>query len=362
MAVESSEAQRVKAIRKARVARRRAVLLLAAACVVCGIVVAFFQMHAVHEADEQASLSRDQEGIEVSSDATPTHQEAEAMASAERKTKEREAARKADADAKAKDFSKKATGRVLEKVPGDNELVTFSLNEGRAKPKLKKKRAAAISAAIREVVDAKFDCGVAFVDLESGQGIAYNAGKPIYTASAFKAPFVFYMLQHDGGISDEDRASAEASIRSSSNDDYDDITMPRMGQDYIDWQESYGIEFDGYTPYYSYASARTMARIWADIYQYLQSDAKEAKWFADVLAGTNQSFIRDGLEGQKVTVRNKAGWISEEYDATTDAGYIDADGRPYLMVILTNQPNGGTAFDRVSAIAKNLFAARSSLE
>ena len=186
----------------------------------------------------------------------------------------------------------------------------------------------------------------------------------MYSASAFKAPFVFYLLKRAGkkGIDEGDRASAESAIRYSSNGAYDSLTFPRMGKDYTEWLESYGIEYRADTPFYMFASAKSMTRIWADMYQYLKSDAKDATWFSKLLTETNRSYIRDGVAGKGVTVRNKAGWISGDYDASTDVAYIDVKGRPYLMAIMTSQPASQSAFGRLSGLARSLFAARSILK
>lgn len=277
--------------------------------------------------------------------------------------RELEAAAKAEEEAK-RDWSAKATGASLRKIPASRELSTFVAYGPHGQPKLKRAQATAIDKAIRAIEKTGADCGAVLVDLHAGCGIAYNAGKPIYSASAFKAPFVFYMLKSMGkkGIGEGDRADAESAIVHSSNGAYDSLTFPRMGQDYIDWQESYGIDYQGDTPFYVVGSAKSMARIWADMYQYLKTESKDAKWLSGLLARTNRSFIRDGVAGKRVTVRNKAGWISDEYDATTDCAYIDVKGRPYLMVILTSQPYSGAAAERVSTLAKSLFAARDVLE
>ena len=292
------------------------------------------------------------------------------------------------ARAAKRDLSAKGTGKSLRKVPESRKLATFVAYGSHDEPRLKASHARSIKKAIRAIEKTGADCGAVLVDLHSGCGIAYNAGKPVYSASAFKAPFVFYLLEDagKGGISEGDRASAESAIRHSSNDAYDSLTFPRMGKDYTDWLEGYGIEYRADTPFYPYASAKSMARIWADIYQYLKSGTKDAKdaeggkdakdvgdakgasnvnnaeWFSELLTETNRSYIRDGVAGKGVTVRNKAGWISGDYDASTDCAYIDAKGRPYLMVIMTSQPASQAAFDRVSDLARRLFAARSILK
>ena len=232
------------------------------------------------------------------------------------------------------------------------------------KPTLGKKRKRAIRQSVKDLKEAGYDCGFVFLDLASGKGIACNAGELFYSASAFKAAFALYVLKDEKGkdLGEYDRSNIESAIRYSSNSAYDSLAQSRMGSAYNDWLNSYAIDFDSSMPYYADVSAKSMARIWADLYQYLQTGSKNAKWFGKLLAETSRSFIRDSLKGKNVTVRNKAGWIGDgELSATTDCAYIDDDGHPYLMVVLTDQPDSEAANRRAGQIAKALFAARKSL-
>ena len=399
MLASSGETQRIGKIGKTHLTQRWAILALAAACVVLGIGVAVFQVQAGSAVNGQPSLFRaaDELGVydeasfniaEGAGDVVETAEAAETKRSFDaagmtisRFSKERRRANAVQPDATLpggreleeaaraeqaakRDLSAKGTGKSLRKIPTSRKLTTFVAYGSHDEPELKASHARSIRKAIRAIENAGADCGAVLVDLHSGCGIAYNAGKPVYSASAFKAPFVFYLLKRAGkkGIDEGDRASAESAIRYSSNGAYDSLTFPRMGKDYTEWLESYGIEYRADTPFYMFASAKSMTRIWADMYQYLRSDAKDATWFSKLLTETNRSYIRDGVAGKGVTVRNKAGWISGDYDASTDVAYIDVKGRPYLMAIMTSQPASQSAFGRVSDLARSLFAARSILK
>lgn len=66
--------------------------------------------------------------------------------------------------------------------------------------------------------------------------------------------------------------------------------------------------------------------------------------------------------GRSVSVRNKAGWISEDgCYSTCDAGLIDVDGHSYVMSIMTSMPWSDQSSEAVAAIAKALYDVRSSL-
>lgn len=72
--------------------------------------------------------------------------------------------------------------------------------------------------------------------------------------------------------------------------------------------------------------------------------------------------MRDGIAGEQVLVRNKAGWVSEDgYYSTCDAGLIDIDGRTYVMSVMTSMPWSDRSSEVTTAIAKTLFDTRAAL-
>lgn len=72
--------------------------------------------------------------------------------------------------------------------------------------------------------------------------------------------------------------------------------------------------------------------------------------------------MRDGIAGEHVLVRNKAGWISEDgYYSTCDAGLIGIDGCTYVMSVMTSMPWSDRSSEVTAAIAKALFDTRAAL-
>lgn len=68
------------------------------------------------------------------------------------------------------------------------------------------------------------------------------------------------------------------------------------------------------------------------------------------------------MKNEDVTVYDKAGWIADgELSATTDCAYIDEQGHPFLMVVLTDQPDSDASNKRAAQIVKSLFSMRSCL-
>lgn len=228
-------------------------------------------------------------------------------------------------------------------------------------------------------IEAKGDCGFVFVDLDSGKGFAYNADKVMYVASAAKMPFVYWLLTSGIELDEYDREEVGWVIEDSDNDSFEDLFFRYYENGYPDYMEAHDVTHsDYYYDFYPRMSARSLASIWAEVYQYLQSGSEDARWLSGLLGITTTSFIRDGLYDAKAEVMNKAGWIGEEsweeyddgvdkrveseYCSVSDAGIIQANGHTYLMVIVTSQFDDEEAETNVSALARVLFDERASLQ
>ncbi len=206
-------------------------------------------------------------------------------------------------------------------------------------------------------------CGFVFLNVGTGRGLAYNAGEVMYIASAAKAPVSLYALTHGAGASAYEREDIEQTITYSDNDSFEAFAYTYATADYVQWLGLYeAYHDDAYYDLYPMMSARSLAAFWAEILQYVQAGSPDAKWFASLLESTDTSFIRDAIGEKDVVVMNKGGWNSEEgFESVSDAAIVQEDGRTYLMVIVTNQPDGGVSEANVTALASALFALRSSL-
>ncbi|MDO4532530.1 MAG: hypothetical protein Q4C36_02285 [Coriobacteriia bacterium] len=246
-----------------------------------------------------------------------------------------------------------------------NEIRTFNITASKPMPMLSADAQQQIAQVV-QAIEEDGESGFVFLDLQSGAGIAYQAGACPYIASASKAPLAFYVLQQNDAqgleLSKWELEELAAAIEQSDNDAFDSFGFGHMGGAYAEWLESYGVNYDAEYGLYLYASARSLAAIWNDAYWYLQSGTDNARWLADRFANTNRSFIRNGVADSGARVWNKGGWIaSDDMASTTDAGIIECDGRAYLLAIVTGQPDSGEAQERVSRLARLLFAARDAL-
>ena len=215
-------------------------------------------------------------------------------------------------------------------------------------------------------IEATGECAFVFLDVQSGRGMAYNAGQQMSSAGVFKAPYAYYLLSNaeQGALfSDDDRNNVKLAITQSDNDAYDALHYARDTQDYYNWLESHGITDDSPSGFYPSLDAATMTQLWFELNQYLVSDSKEAAWLKDELSHSDVSFIRKALDGTESKVWNQGGWTTDKDDtALNDAGIIESsDGKRYLMVILTSQKNSDEAQAKMSTLARALFDARSAL-
>ena len=226
---------------------------------------------------------------------------------------------------------------------------------------------------VGELIDAVYKvektahCGFILLDIQTGRALVYNPTESMYCASAVKAPLCYYALTHPAGgtsgLTDEERKRVENAIVWSSNEDYFALCETYFKEPYLNWIASYGVKYnaeqDGNFPS---MSTESLGALWVEIYQYISGSSSDEKWLNGLFEKTEESFIRTALKNEKVTVRDKAGWISDgTTDAVTDAGIVTKDGRDYLMVVVTGQRDTDKGHKNVEELIQALFAKRGLL-
>ena len=266
-------------------------------------------------------------------------------------------------------------------IPSGDTVQAFSLAEDQI-PALEDESLAALQDALDQAQELG-DVGVVFYDLSSGKGVTYNADAEVYGASSYKALYALFIcesLVETGRASLDDslgtyggynmgwqtvRDLIEAAVVNSDNDSFIALraAFDRVG--YEDWIVGLGIDYDtALDPMSDFPTycARTSAKLWREMSEYLSCDTETSQWLSGLLASTTQSFIRDGIADDQALVRNKAGWISEAgCYSTCDAGLIDIDGRTYVMSVMTSMPWSDRSSEVTAAIAKALFDTRAAL-
>ena len=266
-------------------------------------------------------------------------------------------------------------------IPSGDTVQAFSLVDNKT-PTLEDESLALLQDALSRAQELG-DVGVVFYDLSSGKGVTYNPDVEVYGASSYKALYALYIcesLVETGQVSLDDslgtyggynmgwqtvRDLIDAAVVNSDNDSFIALraAFDRVG--YEDWIASLGIDYDtALDPMSDFPTycPRTSAKLWREMSEYLSCDTETSQWLSGLLTSTTRSFIRDGIADDQVSVRNKAGWISEDgCYSTCDAGLIDVDGHSYVMSIMTSMPWSDQSSEAVAAIAKALYDVRSSL-
>ncbi len=270
-------------------------------------------------------------------------------------------------------------------IPSDADVTAFSLVEGTEEAELSSEQLESIESAISNI---GAECAFVIVDAQTGQGIQYNSSSLLYGASSAKAWYGLYLAQlaDEGSISLEDSVYCYGTDYPTSgtwSDPYcvgallENTLLYSDNSAYIALRDTY--DWDGFTQwlagldidqnivldqsYYPFLTAQSSVQIWANIYEYINSDAENAAWLKSLLGGTEVSFLRDALSesGTAATVFNKAGWDSASsydwyqacLDTLCDSGIVQIGGHTYFVSAIANIGEG----EENTALLENLIAA-----
>jgi len=262
----------------------------------------------------------------------------------------------------------------LSDISGEKEITTFALYDfDNTEPTLSEEQEEAIQDAIDSVRSGR-NAGFVFIDLNTGKGIAYNSTKTVFGASSFKGPYSLYICQTaiDEGRTTTDSGTGSlisSAITYSDNSAYMSLRNQYNGAHFNEWLEDMDIDVSHFTKWiFPEYTAQESAKFWEAAYLYQQEGNETSKWLFDLYSNTNVSFIRDALEDEKVQVWNKAGWVANSKGASSrsngvsDAGIIaEEGGHTYVMSILTDTPDSGSAQATVKDMASSLWDARDAL-
>ncbi len=183
-------------------------------------------------------------------------------------------------------------------------------------------------------------CAFLMVDIKTGIGLSAQANKKIYGASTVKAPYAAAICKYKSSkINSSAKSHIKGAISWSDNEDYRTLRS-KYGTSPINKFKKYcgANEMITYTTWATY-SPKTLAKLWAGQYWYLFKDTnKHSKWLRKYYKSGKNSFIKKSLNSKKnYTTYTKAGWctISGKGYIYNDAGIIKANGRKYLLVIMS---------------------------
>ena len=301
------------------------------------------------------------------------------------------------------------TVNALQEVDdADQGAKAFSLIEGQSSDQNEEKDTAALDAAIDSMESEGYSVGCFFLNLNTGQGVAYNLDTRIYGASSFKGIYAAYLSEHmadgEAGLSSSAISLMDASVRYSDNNAFSSLRNRYDGAGFASWIESCGVNSDiVHDTHFPRYSARESALLWFHIYNYLQSGTSAAQHLREIYTQTNVSFIRDGVgeviaseavglatdaaastdtsgsgvgsadatssansaanpsgAGSSATVMNKAGWIasSPRFSGLCDAGLIECNGTTYVMSVMSSAPDSAGNREKLTSIIGELFKLR----
>ena len=150
----------------------------------------------------------------------------------------------------------------------------------------------------------------------------------------------------------------ENTIVWSSNEDYEMLHHLYGNDVMFDMTEYTAVSdsiIDDYN-WYPYLTVKDLAQLWIGTYFYFFEDTNEqSNWCRSLYADTVESFIGSAL-GEEYTVYTKAGWYTDWEDtARNDAGILRADGRDYILTIMSDSFD---SYDELEELAAALNETR----
>ena len=236
----------------------------------------------------------------------------------------------------------------------------------------------ALSGAIETIETQDYTVGCFMIDVDTGNGVAYNLDSRVYGASSFKGPYAAFLCERlaDGGqgLSASSMSLLESMVTYSDNDAFRILRNTYDSAGFTDWVASCGVATDiVHDTHFPRYSARESALLWLHMYDYLESGADHASYLAELYQQTNTSFIRDGVSAvqdesqdsetqnaETPVVMNKAGWNASgtRFSGLCDAGIIEYQGKTYVMSVMCSAPDSESHRAQVSAVVRALFDLR----
>ena len=226
---------------------------------------------------------------------------------------------------------------------------------------------------VRAFEEAGQRIGVVIIDVGSGSALTYNADEGFYPASSIKGPHVLALyerLVEAGEVPlDEVSVYAEPAIVLSDNDAYVELCHRYGNEVFADWAVACDAVGKGDGDYqriceqnYPWVSTRQLARMWRHGFAYLDGGTEGARQLASCFEQRVESPIRAGLPDADLTL-TKAGWYPafdgfESAPSTCDAGIVCAEGRCYVVAIMTDAP---ADLDWLARLVPGICSARAAL-
>ncbi|MDO5358400.1 MAG: serine hydrolase [Slackia faecicanis] len=299
-----------------------------------------------------------------------------------------EASGKEQASAEPEPVEFEPSPAALDGVPAESGLQAFAL-AGDDTPVISDDQSTAIMKAV-DAAEEHGDVSMVFYSLETGKGISYDADTTVYGASSFKAPYALYVCQtqvdtgkielddscqgtdaydpnsyYNGGSYPLSDLIADAIVYSDNNA-FGSLRDAFDSEGYDEWADELGLDDVHYRAdsWYPWYCARTSAKVWTEMYSYLQTPGEAAQMLNELTSQTEVSFIREALRTTGASVQDKAGWCADAdplWNGVCDAGIVSLDGKAYILSVMTGMPDGDTSYALYEDIASAVFDTRDAL-
>lgn len=188
-----------------------------------------------------------------------------------------------------------------------------------------------LSSAIEAIESQGYTVGCFMIDVDTGNGVAYNLDSRVYGASSFKGPYAAFLCEQlaDGGqgLSASSMSLLESMVTYSDNDAFRVLRNTYDSAGFADWVASCGVAADiVHDTHFPRYSARESALLWLHMYDYLESGAEHASYLAELYQQTNTSFIRDGVSTVQDEGQDGEGTGVESQDDARNSESFGAEG------------------------------------
>ena len=216
----------------------------------------------------------------------------------------------------------------------------------------------ALLSAIDRIQSSGSSVGFVMMDLTTGQGVAYNADQRIYSASTIKGPYVASLVSQNPNALQSWSATISNILYYSSNEGYSSIRQAFGSTPFYAWCQKSGVDTGLASEYYTWYSARELAKLWVTNYDYFTRGGGSA--LGSRFEHAQISALQNTL-GSQYKVQSKEGWYSGSatiYDSTSDGGIIYSSTGTYVVAIMSSIPENHSA---LSSLARAIDRAHSEM-
>ena len=199
-----------------------------------------------------------------------------------------------------------------------------------------------LSDAVSALTSRGYKLGFIMMDLTTGVGVCRNQDVSLYIASSIKGPYVAAVNKYyPSRVSAYWKNVMTDTIVNSSNSGYSSLRSQFGSSIFSSYMTYAGVSGRwSASVSYPYMRPRDLAKLWVANYWYFYEETNNnSAWCRSIFTHSSNSPIYYAL-GNRYTVHSKPGWYPySPYWVQNDGGIVMANGRPYLISILSSACN-----------------------